>query len=445
MEGLKLLSLLDTAIREFPPSFGNLIGLEELHVGSNSYSCRLPSSIYKLQHLHLLCLYGNVRFPKEVEIHRQEFCNSYGGFSKYGFLSLNCLKKLTSCFLFSEKCLLLGNTDFNLPESIIKCSRLRCLKLRGSKFLQDIPSLPENITEVYAANCISLNSHSLSKIFLQLRRVLRLPQNLTCLGVKGEAVMHLQSHHILVHQIDYSSRLSHLEFFVIEAEFCRPLDGLHNYIEDYTRRGCQIVVPGHMIPKWFNHQTIESSISFWVGPEFPTFALCLAFYLVPLKDNYAYDDEYGSLHDDVISFVCVVNIFTNGHERPFGRRKLFQYLQSNHLWLYSAPHSQLQQEFGDLIQGDRNHVEVSCKISHWTSKTGKFAPVIARLGVHVECICPPQNPIIIHNNSHNVDDNSDSTELTPLRPPFSTYNGSHMNYVSLNGLRRRRTSPRSSP
>ena len=52
-------------------------------------------------------------------------------------------------------------------------------------------------------------------------------------------------------------------------------------------------------------------------------------------------------------------------------------------------HSQLQREFGDLMQGDRNHVEISCKIDHWVSTTGKYAPVIARIGVHVECICLP--------------------------------------------------------
>ncbi|KAF3949383.1 hypothetical protein CMV_024735 [Castanea mollissima] len=99
------------------------------------------------------------------------------------------------------------------------------------------------------------------------------------------------------------------------------------------------------------------------------------------------------------------------------RQLIFQGLKCDHLWFYGVPHSQLQQKFGDLLQGDQNHVEVSCKISHWTSEFRKFAPVIARMGAHVECTCPPQN----------VGDNS---ELAPLLPPFSTSNG----------FRRRRTS-----
>ncbi|KAK7833042.1 hypothetical protein CFP56_026044, partial [Quercus suber] len=32
------------------------------------------------------------------------------------------------------------------------------------------------------------------------------------------------------------------------------------------------------------------------------------------------------------------------------------------------------------MQGERNHVEISCKISHWASENGKYAPVITRMG-----------------------------------------------------------------
>ena len=60
MENLKFLSLGYTAIRELPLSFGNLIGLERLEIGSYFYSCHLPSSIYKLQHFHQLLLFGDV-------------------------------------------------------------------------------------------------------------------------------------------------------------------------------------------------------------------------------------------------------------------------------------------------------------------------------------------------------------------------------------------------
>ena len=169
MENLKFLSLGHTAIRELPPSIGNLTGLERLDIGSNFYSCQLPSSIYKLQHLRQLLLYGNVKFPKDVGIVRQAAaCNSYGDFSKYCFLKLNFLKKLTSCFTHSEKCFLSRSKDLNLRESIIRFNRLNGLLIRDSKFLKKIPKLPESIRKVDATNCISLNSESLRKLILQV-------------------------------------------------------------------------------------------------------------------------------------------------------------------------------------------------------------------------------------------------------------------------------------
>ena len=243
---------------------------------------------------------------------------------------------------------------------------------------------------------------------MQFGRKLELSPNMKCSGVKGNVFVDSHSH-----QIDYSSQLSLSKFFLIEEELRSNLDV---YLIDFGER-YNIIVPEMKIPKWFNHQSIESSISFWVGPEFPTFAFCIAFHLVPLKDSYANNDKCGSLRDDIISWVCVVNISINGHMQPFMRQPIFQGLKCDHLWFYGVPQSQLQQKFGDLLQGEQNHVKVSCKISHWTSEFGKFAPIIARMGAHVECTCSPQNV-------------GDYSELAPLLPPFSTSNG----------LRRRRTS-----
>ena len=169
MDNLKFLSLAYTAIRELPSLFGNLTGLERLEIGSNFYSCHLPSSIYKLQHLHKLLLYGNVKFPKGVGIGRQAVaCNSYCGFSKYCFPKLNFLKELTSCFTHSDKCLLSRSKDLNLRESIIRFNRLNRLVIEDCKFLKKIPKLPESIRQVDARNCISLNSESLRKLILQV-------------------------------------------------------------------------------------------------------------------------------------------------------------------------------------------------------------------------------------------------------------------------------------
>ena len=122
------------------PSIGNLIGLEWLDIGSSFYFCHLPSSIYKLQQLCKLILCGNVKFSKDVGIKRQATtCNSYGGFSKYCFPKLKFLKKLTSCFTHSEKCLLSRSEELNLWGSIIRFNRLNLLVFHDSKFFNKIP------------------------------------------------------------------------------------------------------------------------------------------------------------------------------------------------------------------------------------------------------------------------------------------------------------------
>ena len=261
---------------------------------------------------------------------------------------------------------------------------------------------------------------------MQFGRKFGLPQDMKCLGVKID----LHSHHKLSHQIDFSSQVSISKLLVLLDESFPTLDA---YLASELAEIYGVRVPGKKIPKWFNHQSTESTILFWVGPEFPKVALCVAFHLVPLKDSYVDNDSYG-FRDEKVGWVCDLIIFINGHKRPFIERVFFYFLTCDHMWFFFMPHNQVLRKFGDLMQGDRNHIKISCKISHWTSEFGKFAPIVARMGVHVECICSPQNSVIIQDNSQNVDDFED-TMLTPLLPPYSTSNGSHTNLGCLNRLR----------
>ena len=140
MENLKYLTLAQTAIIE----------RERLDIGSFFYLCQLPISIYELQHLCQILLYGNVQFSKGVGVGRHAPCNS----SKYCYPMLNFLKKFTSCFTHSEK-----SKDLNLRESIIRFNRLCWLLMRDSKFLKKILKLSEGTRRIDAKSCISLNSN----------------------------------------------------------------------------------------------------------------------------------------------------------------------------------------------------------------------------------------------------------------------------------------------
>ena len=128
---------------------------------------------------------------------------------------------------------------------------------------------------------------------------------------------------------------------------------------------------GNEIPNWFNHQSNGNSISFLIGPEFPTIALCVAIKMI---------------EDDFCNFNYHVVISINGSKRLF-ESTMFILLCVDQLVLCCRLQSSLQKLFEDLNLGDRNLVQIFCETSH---DAGKIAPVITRVGVHVECICSPQ-------------------------------------------------------
>ena len=91
MGSLVFLDVNKTAITKLPQSFGNLTRLEQLLLGSKDQLVHLPISIYDLQNLCELTIYGSAEFPRAVRTDRQLQCNSYGGLSKDGFWRLNKL------------------------------------------------------------------------------------------------------------------------------------------------------------------------------------------------------------------------------------------------------------------------------------------------------------------------------------------------------------------
>ena len=132
----------------------------------------------------------------------------------------------------------------------------------------------------------------------------------------------------------------------------------------------------HDIPNGFNHQWDGNLISFSIGPEFPTIALCIAF---GIPDPYCVFDYY-------------VYVSINGSERMFEKDRSF-----GHLCFYYRPQNSLQELFRDLKLTDWNHVEILCETS-----SDEIAPIVERIGVHIECnFPPPQNPSIFQDiNRH---------------------------------------------
>ena len=136
-------------------SFGNLIGLRELNIGTYEKPCHLPGSIYNLQHIETLYLTGTSIFPRDVEIDRQPLCNSLGGLSKHVFPSLKNLilfsfsNPLEMDFILNYCCpvtlerlkISFSCEDVTLPESISRCERLHSLHIP----IGETPRLPRSL------------------------------------------------------------------------------------------------------------------------------------------------------------------------------------------------------------------------------------------------------------------------------------------------------------
>ena len=142
------------------------------------------------------------------------------------------------------------------------------------------------------------------------------------------------------------------------GEFWQPRQNPFAF-EDY-----ELILPGSEIPKWFNHQSVGNSISFWVNRDcdYLQFVYCVVF-----EPNEGNATVQVSLKFNGIKFINLI---------PY-RFKRITDMTCNHVWFLKLYESPIDSK--DLNQFERNRVEVEfgAAVSH-----------ILRCGVHAECICP---------------------------------------------------------
>ncbi|XP_050274420.1 uncharacterized protein LOC126717114 [Quercus robur] len=334
-------------------SFGNLIGLRELYIGTseNEKPCRLPGSIYNLQHIEKLLLYGEFIFPRDVEIDRQPPCNSLGGFSKYVFPSLKDLtlrffsNQSEMDFILNYCCPVTLKTldvflckDVTLPESISRCERLLSLKIASG----EIPRLPRSL------RCLTVSNTwptplSLKSVFHWFGELIGVPPNLPpCLGVTS-------------HSTPSSTTISCASAFPFGKKYVN-----------------------NKFASCFNHQRNGNFISFLIGPEFPTIALCVAFYSTyPLQ------------------YYCHAIISVNGSKQTTKSILIEKFLLYEDM---SFSCSSLQELFEGFNLGDENLVKIFCETTPPMHDSYLYCREIEWIGVHVQCICPPpQKSSIFHD------------------------------------------------
>ena len=168
MKSLEKLYLTETGISELPESFGNLTGIIKLFLGNIAGQLHLPGSIYNLQHLRILMIFGYFTFLKDEE----PLCNSYGGVSKYVFRELRSLSLFGSsnlsemdfilnyCCPPTLKALYIDDSNIvTLPNGIDRFQSLEILEIVDCYKLQETPRLPPSVRYV---------STQTSEIFVQV-------------------------------------------------------------------------------------------------------------------------------------------------------------------------------------------------------------------------------------------------------------------------------------
>ncbi|KAB1211960.1 TMV resistance protein N [Morella rubra] len=192
MKNLAEISLYGSGIIELPSSIKNISGLRDLRLQECKNLTHLPGSILQLPHLESLSIVECPRFDGEklMEDNRQ-FMASIVPDREYELTSLppnssisndDCYKKAavqsleflspenlvlseSNCFTNSSTWQptlsyldLSGSGIVSLLTSIKRFVRLRGLYLNNCEQLQEILELPQNIEEVEARGCISLDS-----------------------------------------------------------------------------------------------------------------------------------------------------------------------------------------------------------------------------------------------------------------------------------------------
>ncbi|KOM32033.1 hypothetical protein LR48_Vigan01g158900 [Vigna angularis] len=279
------INLTETAIKDLPSSFDNLVNLRSLQLNKCTDLESLPNSIVNLKHLCKLDCSGCAKLT-EIPTH-------IGSLSSLMELSL------------SESGIV------NLPESIAHLSSLKLLDLSDSKNLECIPQMPPFLKQLVALDCPSI------------RQVLSNRNR----SESKEGVF--KFHFTNAQQLDSGARAN------IEED--ARLRMTHD-----TYRSVFFCFPGTAVPHWFPFRSEGSSVSvnedlsFCSDDRLIGFALCVVFGLLDSNDSngrrgsFSYRLKLESDDDDDIHIISdddvLMNYFNwNGKERVVNQDHTFMW------------------------------------------------------------------------------------------------------------------------
>ncbi|KAL4598715.1 hypothetical protein ACB092_11G077700 [Castanea dentata] len=251
MECLVYLNLCGSGIREVPSSIEHLTKLEVLNLANCKNLRDLPDSICKLQRLWYL---------GTSTTKLRQTCNSFDSSSE-GYEAIIELDLLTKpdCFPSLLSLHLCETNIVTIPESISRFPELKSLHIRNCKLLREIQGLPQSITAVRVENCMLLDSESPSGLLNQVVENIGILPNRVCGSARSTNYFPSESE-----DGDKSVDRQFSNHFPSETE------GVESEDQDFHFSETEM-------PKWFNHQSVENSIFFWVGANFQNWLSALLF------------------------------------------------------------------------------------------------------------------------------------------------------------------------
>ncbi|XP_030958058.1 TMV resistance protein N-like isoform X1 [Quercus lobata] len=289
-------------------------------IGQSTERLALPSL---LPNLNLLYMFEFENFPKNLDIP-------------------DCFPKLKLLYVMFSNITTLPDISSRFPQ-------LKGLYIENCRNLQKIPRLPSCIHTVQIVGCKSLDSQSSRRLLSQFAEKLGLPRNIVC--PRGS------SHR------DYASETD----FPHNKGFSLKIDG-------------KLLIQGSKIPKWFNHQSSGSSISFSVSRKLlPSFAFCVVIQ-VQSKDRYR----------GYISGYYAINIFVDGYKGLHSSTTTYfptppSSSSYSYLWVFYIRDSSLE----GIILNEGTEVKLQFEFSNNNPEIAEIT--VEKCGVHVACTCSPQN------------------------------------------------------
>ncbi|XP_057729680.1 TMV resistance protein N-like [Arachis stenosperma] len=173
--------LANTAIKEFPDSIGNLIGLEHIDISICRGLKDLPSSFFTLPKLFTLTIEGCYHLRRSFKRFKESHStlDDCPNIKRLNFTGANLSDEdlhPTIQVLQKLEDVNVSHNDFvSLPNCIERSLNIKCLDVSYCKNLKSIPELPSSIQKVDARYCLSLTSESStelwSKVLLETERI----------------------------------------------------------------------------------------------------------------------------------------------------------------------------------------------------------------------------------------------------------------------------------